>query len=41
MRGSEVLRAVEAAKSTASELDLIVDDAIVLHDSNRKPTAKP
>ena len=35
MQASEVLRAVAAAMSTASSLDLIVDDAIVLHDSNR------
>jgi hypothetical protein len=35
MQASEVPRAVAAAKSTASSLDLIVDDAIVLHDSNR------
>src|SRR3984885_7298239 len=35
MQASEVLRAVAAAMSTASSLDLTVDDAIVLHDSNR------
>jgi hypothetical protein len=35
MQASEVSRAVAAAISTASELDLTVDDAIVLHDSNR------
>jgi hypothetical protein len=35
MQASEVSRAVAAAMSTASSLDLIVDDAIVLHDSNR------
>ena len=35
MQASEVPRAVAAAMSTASSLDLIVDDAIVLHDSNR------
>jgi hypothetical protein len=32
---SETQRALAAAMSTASALDLIVDDAIVLHDSNR------
>jgi hypothetical protein len=35
MQASEVQRAVAAAMSTTSSLDLIVDDAIVLHDSNR------
>jgi len=35
MQASEVARAVAAAKSTASSLDLAVDDAIVLHDSNK------
>jgi Phosphotransferase enzyme family len=35
MQAPEVPRAVAAAMSTASSLDLIVDDAIVLHDSNR------
>jgi hypothetical protein len=35
MQASDVSRAVAAAMSTASSLDLIVDDAIVLHDSNR------
>ncbi|GAB2863177.1 aminoglycoside phosphotransferase [Actinoallomurus bryophytorum] len=35
MQASEVSRAVAAAMSTASSLDLTVDDAIVLHDSNR------
>jgi Phosphotransferase enzyme family len=35
MEASEVPRAVAAAMSTASALDLAVDDAIVLHDSNR------
>jgi len=35
MEASEVRRAVAAAVSTASALDLTVDDAIVLHDSNR------
>jgi hypothetical protein len=35
MQASEVPRAVAAARSTASALDLTVDDAIVLHDSNR------
>ena len=35
MQASEVSRAVVAALSTASSLDLRVDDAIVLHDSNK------
>ena len=35
MQASEVSRAVAAAISTASSLDLTVDDAIVLHDSNK------
>ena len=35
MLASEVPRAVAAAMRTASALDLAVDDAIVLHDSNR------
>ena len=35
MQAPEVPRAVAAAMSTGSSLDLIVDDAIVLHDSNR------
>ena len=35
MQASEVPRAVAAAMSTASSLDLTVDDAIVLQDSNR------
>ncbi len=35
MEASGVPRAVAAAKSTASALDLTVDDAIVLHDSNK------
>ena len=35
MQASEVPRAVAAAMSIASALDLIVDDGIVLHDSNR------
>jgi hypothetical protein len=35
MQTSEASRAVAAAISTASALDLTVDDAIVLHDSNR------
>src|SRR5215208_3658488 len=35
MQASEVPRAVAAALSSASALDLMVDDAIVLHDSNR------
>jgi thiamine kinase-like enzyme len=34
MRASEVQRAIAAAMSTASSLDLIVNDAIILHDSN-------
>ena len=35
MQASEVPRAVAAAMSIASRLDLTVDDAIVLHDSNK------
>lgn len=35
MQASEVPRAVAAARSTASSLGLTVDDAIVLHDSNK------
>jgi Phosphotransferase enzyme family len=35
MQPSEVQRALAAAMSTASALGLIVDDAIVLHESNR------
>jgi phosphotransferase family enzyme len=35
MQASEVLRAMAAAMSIASSLDLPVDDAIVLHDSNK------
>jgi hypothetical protein len=35
MQASEVPRAVAAALSSASALDLTADDAIVLHDSNR------
>jgi Phosphotransferase enzyme family len=35
MQASEVPRAVAAAMSTASGLDLIVDDGIVLHNSNK------
>jgi hypothetical protein len=35
MQASEVPRAVAAAMSTASALDLTVDDAIVLHDANK------
>jgi len=35
MQGSEVPRAVAAAKSTASLLGLTADEAIVLHDSNK------
>ncbi|WP_328539007.1 phosphotransferase enzyme family protein [Streptomyces sp. NBC_00344] len=35
MQASEVPRAVAAALSAASSLDLTVDDAIVVHDSNK------
>jgi aminoglycoside phosphotransferase (APT) family kinase protein len=35
MQASEVPRAMAAAMSTASSLDLTVNDAIVLHDSNK------
>ncbi|HEX9642259.1 MAG TPA: aminoglycoside phosphotransferase family protein [Candidatus Krumholzibacteria bacterium] len=35
MKAAEVPRAVAAGMSTASALDLRVDDAVVLHDSNR------
>jgi hypothetical protein len=35
MRASEAQRAIAAARSVASTLDLTVDDAIVLQDSNR------
>jgi len=35
MQASEVRRAMAAAMSTAASLDLTVDDAIVLHDSNK------
>jgi thiamine kinase-like enzyme len=35
MQRSESQRALAAARSTASALDLTVDDAIVLHDSNK------
>lgn len=35
MQASEVPRAIAAAMATASSLDLTVDDAIVLHDSNK------
>jgi len=35
MQASEVSRALAAARSIASSLDLAVDDAIVLHDSNK------
>jgi thiamine kinase-like enzyme len=35
MQGSEVPRAVAAAKSAASSLGLTADEAIVLHDSNK------
>ena len=39
MQASEVSRAVVAAMSVASSVDLTVDDAIVLHDSNRLTAA--
>src|SRR5450432_1747428 len=35
MQPSETQRALAAARSTASALDLAVDDAIVLHNSNK------
>jgi predicted trehalose synthase len=35
MEGSELSRAVAAAMSIASSLDLAIDDAIVLHNSNK------
>ena len=35
MQASEVSRAITAAMSTASSLGLTVDEAIVLHDSNK------
>src|SRR4051795_11281552 len=35
MQASEVPRAMAAAMAIASALDLTVDDAIVLHDSNK------
>jgi aminoglycoside phosphotransferase (APT) family kinase protein len=35
MQASDVLRAAAAARTTASTLDLRVDDAVVLHESNR------
>src|SRR6185436_10932792 len=35
MQASEVQRALEAGRSTASALGLRVDDAIVVHNSNR------
>ncbi len=35
MQASEVPRAMAAAMATAASLDLTVDDAIVLHDSNK------
>ncbi len=35
MQASEIPRAVAAAMSIASSLDLTVDDAVVLHDSNK------
>jgi hypothetical protein len=35
VEASEVPRAVAAAMSIASSLDLTIDDAIVLHDSNK------
>jgi hypothetical protein len=39
MQASEVPRAVVAAISVASSLDLTVDDAIVLHNSNKADAA--
>src|SRR6202050_2844880 len=35
MHAAEVPRAVAAARTTASALGLTVDDAVVLHDSNK------
>ena len=35
MQAAEARRAVAAAMATASALDLAVDDAVVLSDSNR------
>ncbi len=35
MQAAEVSRAVAAALSTASALELTIDDAVVLHDSNK------
>ena len=35
MKASEVQRAVAAATSIAAALDLTVDDALVLHNSNK------
>jgi aminoglycoside phosphotransferase (APT) family kinase protein len=35
MRAAEARHAVAAAKSTAAALDLVVDDALILNDSNR------
>src|SRR5436190_18503930 len=35
MRASDIPRAVAAARSSAEAFDLRVDDAVVLHDSNR------
>jgi Ser/Thr protein kinase RdoA (MazF antagonist) len=35
MQGSDVVRAVAAGVATAAALDLTVDDAIVVHDSNK------
>jgi hypothetical protein len=35
MQASDVPRAVAAARSTAASLDLTVDDAILVHDSNK------
>ena len=35
MQTSQILRAMAAARSTASSLDLAVDDAIILNDSNK------
>ena len=35
MQAAQARRAVAAARSTASALDLAVDDAVVFNDSNR------
>jgi uncharacterized protein (DUF2384 family) len=35
MQGSDVPGALAAAKATASSLGLTVDEAIILHDSNK------